>query len=347
MADFSCAELFAIKTKLPEIWKDSQVSADYEADIVPIQAIRENQTAIMTPLESASKDNMMTVEWISTCPNEVKDCDELENPCVIDGEEKDVVCKDYENDLCFYTEIKVRDDVFRTLSISRDEYLGREFNQALKDMDEKLAQIAVAKIDSFAGVNQLTEGQGTVSGTSTFIPAAYWTPNLFAYLSKVAVYNKMKNSFLFNGGNLWEQNWNARFDQLNDNMKDKFPKLNTFKQYFDLFWTDQILGQKKSFLITKGAIALANQARFPLIPEQFSNGANIIRYKVQSNNLPGIFYDVEYKTTCGASSINKKSAITHDWRFSFVGGIFLNPVGCNDERTGVLSFVCGDAGSGY
>ena len=37
--------------------------------------------------------------------------------------------------------------------------------------------------------------------------------------------------------------------------------------------------------------------------------------------------------------------VKHVWKIKTRGDIFLNPLGCDNDRTGVLKFVCGNAPS--
>jgi hypothetical protein len=65
------------------------------------------------------------------------------------------------------------------------------------------------------------------------------------------------------------------------------------------------------------------------------------RWSIESKTLPGVFYDVIYNNECVANN-----EIKHNWSLYVKAGIFLNPLGCNDDVTGVIKFVCGvNAGS--
>lgn len=66
------------------------------------------------------------------------------------------------------------------------------------------------------------------------------------------------------------------------------------------------------------------------------NGAGITKSLTASRNIPGIFYDTIYTTECSGDDI------LHSWKMKLKAGIFLNPTGCTDTRTGVLRFVNGD-----
>ena len=95
---------------------------------------------------------------------------------------------------------------------------------------------------------------------------------------------------------------------------------------------------QKTFMIDKGAVAIASKNQYGSSPVTISNGANITRFSVPSINLPGIVYDVVYKTECSGSDI------IHKYKFIARFDVFLNPASeCDPDNTGVLSFICGEA----
>ena len=69
-------------------------------------------------------------------------------------------------------------------------------------------------------------------------------------------------------------------------------------------------------------------------PMNGSNGARQIWYTMPSYNIPGVVYDVVYQEECASNDVK------HSWKITFNGGLFRNPNGCSDNRTGVLGFTC-------
>jgi hypothetical protein len=116
------------------------------------------------------------------------------------------------------------------------------------------------------------------------------------------------------------------------------PMLEAIRTYNDLFNMNTVVGANKMFMIDKGAIAFASKVRYSKTPEEISNGANMIRYSIPSKNLPGVSFDVIYKTACSDSDI------IHSWKLIARFGTFNNPTSsCDNTNTGVLSFSCGVA----
>ncbi len=334
--DFSCADLVNVQIKAEQMWAEAAFKKEYQAQAVAAQAVLAEQTANVTPTENSEKDNIVTVYWVDDCSDTVGDCTD---ECTITGTEAQASCKDYEITLCREDTLVIKEKVFRNTALSFEEVLARQWARKIQKLDEDIAKTVVAKIDSFSGVNAYTGGIGTVVGTNTYIPASYWTPEIVAYLSQVAVLNKSSDAYLLDGDNLFQQEILAAFKQVQPGDAADLPMLQAFRKYFDLFNMNAVLApDQKTFMIDKGAVAIASKNQYGSSPVTISNGANITRFSVPSINLPGIVYDVVYKTECSGSDI------IHKYKFIARFDVFLNPASeCDPDNTGVLSFICGEA----
>ena len=97
-----------------------------------------------------------------------------------------------------------------------------------------------------------------------------------------------------------------------------------------------------SILFDPNSAALVTKAENEAYGEQgrvvdTSSGPRVRMYTQESMNLPGIVYDMYYQEVCSGSPDD----ITHTWKIVTRGDTFLNPLGCNNDRTGILKFVCG------
>lgn len=333
----SCAQLQKVVAKIDKIWADNQTNQDYKAEVGVLTALRENQTARLKELEDPDKDKTLRIWWLQDCQTDVDECEDDPDNCDWTGPEIEDKCKDYALDICFSTKFSIEDIQFRKHEANPEEALVIHMMSALKRMDESLAQRAVAKLNTFLGINQYTGGIGEVNGVNTYIPANYWGPDMYGYFGVVQKINKFTNPFLVHGSNLYQVNWQNSYNVANANQKDGLPKLQSIKSYWDLFNIDVVNAPDTvSYMIEKGAVAFANQARYPLNnPREFKFGS---RWSIESKALPGVKYDVYYKERCVADD-----KVYHDYKIVARAGIFLNPFGCNEDKTGVLRFVCGSA----
>jgi len=335
--NFTPALLQKTVAKMDELWADNQTVNDYVPEVGVLTAIRAEQTAKLSVIENPEKDKVLKIIWAADCGGEVEDCTdgEADQFCDWTGPQAEARSKDYALDECSTIPFTIEESVFYTSELNQQEVLAVQMLNAMKKLDEHLAQKTVAKLNSFAGVNQYEGGIGVVDGSVTYIAPNYWTPSMYGYFALVAKKNKLNNPFLIHGTNLYQTMWETEFLNLNQNQKDLKPKLGSMRTYWDIWNIDLVNEEiKRSYMIAKGAVAFANKARYPKNnPKEYQFGK---RWSVQSKALPGVWYDVFYKESCGEGE-----KVFYDFKMRATYGIYLNPFGCNDDVTGVLLFDCG------
>lgn len=329
--DFSCSQLLVIQAKAEQLFGDDVRRADVTPYSGAALAVLENQTATFTELQDPDKDREIKVTWVQSCDPTVSD---LGDSCEIDGSEAGSFCQNYALNIFKETSFSINENVFRTSTLTREEVVAKEMAVRIKALDEYIARAVVARLELWAGVNALTSPY-TVSGTQTTIPAAAMNASLMGYLALAMAVNKMQNMYMLSGSNLFIPNWNAEQEMGNADGKGNASKMQTFKKYFDLFNVDNVTAQQSTFLINPSAVAITNKVRFGTTPEEYKT-SNVYqkRYSVNST-LPGIKYDVYYAAVC------ENDNTIFSWKLVWRGGIFLNPLGCSNNRTGILQFVCG------
>lgn len=330
--NFDCADLQVINVAIDRAWADNQINKDYTSYAQSLTAIMTEQTASMPDLENVEKDEKVKVYWSADCSDTLADCDD---DCTVGGPTPEAQCKEYQLDICKKAGFSIPEKRFRKSNLTREEVVARAMLKRMKELDEFLARTVIAKLDAFAGVNQYP-GIGTVVGGLTYVNPALWTADVMGYLAQVGIMNKLANPFVLNGTNLWQANWQAQFNNLNQNQRDEMAKFGALRTYWDPFNVDTVnAGNKVSYLVDKGAVAFVNKAYYPLNSPIEYLGAGQTRYSIASRNIPGVFYDVVYTNRCVANEIY------HDFTLYVNAGIFQNPLGCNPDVTGVLKFQCG------
>lgn len=336
--NFSCQALQKIVVEVDRIWADNQMASEYTPKVDVLTAIRKEQTANLSEIENPEKDLELRVEWNADCNDNLDDCDG--NDCTIGGPEAEGKCKNYALDICYKTGFSISEKRFRGIKTTREAVVAKSFAKRLKELDEKLAQVMVAKLNAFAGTNQFTGGIGDVDGGTTYIAPSYWTADMYGYFSQVQVMNKFNDAFMIHGGNLYQQSWLANMNNIDPARKPEAAKLNAIRSYWDMFNVDSVnTPDRVSYMIAKGAVAFANKAYYPLNnPVVYKNDT---RWSIESKALPGVYYDVYYNNECVTTE--GANDVKHNWSLYVKAGIFLNPFGCNEDITGVIKFVCGTA----
>lgn len=326
--NFTASQLATAIVKADNMWADSMLKADYTANVGVATALRSEQNANVGILQDSEKDRDVKIIWINSCGNEVVD-DDGDN-CEIGGEQAGSDSKTYALTIKKKYGFSVREDTFRGNEFNMEDVVARCFLEADKKLSENIAQTAVAKLDSFKGTNQVTTGLGTVNGLETEIASADWTSRLFAYLTKVGIMNSITNPFLISGDNLFEERLVTMLSEANANGKGDKQLFSLLRTYFDLFNVDTVLSpDQKTFMVNRGAVAFASKNKYGAKPIQYKSQD---RYSIASRNLEGVRYDVYYTNECSDDDMNHHFTVRawYDW--------YLNPLGCNAQKTGVLSF---------
>jgi hypothetical protein len=339
--NFDCARLQEIKANLSTMFvNDGVLNADLQADVAPLQAIIDMQTASFTPLEDPMKDNTVKAVWFDNCGNDaVEDCNTDE--CAIDGVEGGTQCAEYELDICLESPgFKVTEKKFRSLgnTISQNQEISRMLARELQKMDQAVANRSVSFLNASVGEN-LNNSPYAPSSGYTNIPATAWNPDIFGYFEATRRRNKLPNMRLILGGLMEQYLWKIGMETSTGEGQNNARKVGSLGTvYTDSFTTEDVLTYKAAFLVNPDSVGFVSKAYHTpygagrVVP--IDGGGNQTLYTVRSLAIPSITYDVIYQVKCIGNDI------VHIWKLKFKGGFFLNPTGCNTDRTGVLEFRC-------
>lgn len=330
--DFTASQLVQSVVKADRMFADDMMKADFEGNVDVWKAVKAEQNANVALLQESEKDREVKVTWINSCGDVVEDCDG--DDCDLAGNELGSDSKVYKLDLCKQYKFTVDEMTFRTNDYKMEDAVAKGMLKADKALSEAIAKSGVARIESFKGVNQVTDGVGTVNATTTEtdINAADFNERLFAYLYRVAIQNEMSNPFLLSGTNLFEDRLVTMLAAANANGKGAAELYKLMRTYFDLFNIDPMNAPDlKTYMINRGAVAFASKAHYGAVPTEYI-GAGQKRWSTESRNLPGVRFDVHYTNRCSAGTMK------HDFQIKAKYDYFLNPTGCDGTRTGVLAF---------
>lgn len=338
MPKFTTAVLANVQLKAERMWRDNQNAASYTTEVAGLTAIRENQTAVITPLQDSDKKYVVSINWIDASMIAARKLNEdnAGNNCDLDGVELDAKAKPLALDSFYGTDFKVNEDQLRDKIYGTDEVVSMGIMAALRALDEKVAVVSMAKADSYAGINQYV-GTYSQSNGQTQVPQAAYTPAFFAYLQQAAILNKMRSSYIIDNGTLFQQQVIANANAANGEGKGAAALLGSLKVYTDMFNMASAGLTTDNLMIRRGALAFASKSKYSETPIEYGGEVNQTRYSVASPSLPGVRYDVYYTIKCTVVP-GGEDEIVHIWRFVSRFGLFLNPEGLATGNTGVLAF---------
>lgn len=316
-----------------KMWADDMMKADFTANTEVVTALRAEQNAKVEILQDSEKDRQVKVYWANLCGEEAEDCDG--DDCDLEGSELGSDSKTYGLTKCAQWKFSVDEMKFRTNELDMQEVVAKGFLKADKLISEAVAGVAVARLEAFKGVNVVTDGLGTVDTTETYISAADWNERLFAYLYRVGIQNQLSNPFLLSGGNLFEDRLITLLAEKNSNGKGAAELFKLMRTYFDLFNIDSAnTPDLKTYMINRGSVAFASKNHYGATPTDYMTQK---RWSMPSRNLPGVRMDVFYNIACSDETM------LHNFKIKLKYDFFINPTGCDATRTGVLSFIKGEA----
>lgn len=322
-----------IRVKAETIMFDDRIKQQFDARYDVIKLINNIQTAQVYPsLARNTKTVAVDVLWQNVCGSDAED----NVNCTVGGDKSSTNLDTYTLSYEKVVNFSASESDFDDNEFDIESAIAKQFLKADKNLTESFAQYSVGIIDANAGWNTTTpEGKGDIVGADTYIAPAYWNSALAAYFTRVAIMNKFTDPNLLSGTNLFEQEYVAQRMNANANGKGDYLLFGDMKLWFDLFNVDTVTTpNQNSYLISQGALALANRA---LHKDSIEVLHDFSRWRMPSRYLPNMYYDVFYETEC------EYDRVKHNFKVKLVADCFVNPTGCDDNNTGILSFTCGTA----
>jgi hypothetical protein len=311
---------------------DDRIKQQYIPKYDALKALMSIQNArVMTPL-SFKKDYDVEIEWMNACEVGVED----NTSCELGGVEASTNVEQYAISYEKVSNFSVDETKFQDNRFDKEEAIAKLFLAADKKLVENFTEYTLTKLNTFLGQNEMgTEGKGVVDGTTTWIKPVYWSADLMAYFHRAAKKNSFSNPILLSGSNLYEQVWLAAAKVGNADGKGDFALFGSIPMAFDLDNIDSVNDDQTTYMIQTGALAFANKAVNPDVPEIVPGV--FTRYTMSSKFMPNFKYDVFYKPECTTGDM-----VIHHFKVKLKADVFANPVGCTATNTGFLAFACGE-----
>lgn len=332
--DFSPTRLSELQLNAETKWHDKVKNRDYTPDLATAKVIVEQQTADMSEITTVGLDQVVSVNWVDFCQDNSDDTVTDADDCDIEATEAESKTEQKKIDTFVQDTFKVTEESFRGNFIKMDDSIAISLLAMERNLINKLNKKMAAKLLTFGGINQYA-GAGTigtnVNGYTEILADKFTAEGFFPYLQQARVMNKFTSLLTLDGGNLFQDNYRSQKFLGNDNGKA------AASMYGDLTYRNDLFGfaansiQDVTIVLDPGSVAFGSAYRFPETPREIKN-PSITRYSVPSNYIPGLRYDVTYKMECVGTTI------THSWKYKIRTGLWLNPLRCNEDITGVMLF---------
>lgn len=331
----------AFVVSLPEIyrsldvaWNDAIKQADYVAQAEAARVCLMNQTARVEPGEiisgtgSNAKKRTVRVHWLNAC-------------AITDGAAGDecaVASTELTDDSKTYTIGSSREASFkvswkdqRTRPHNINEMVATGLLTASKALDEYISHQYLAFLAANNGAHEVTYNVGSNGAGNVWqIEGTSWTVDLMMEFALGARFSRFPAAYAIHGLNLWRERFKAGQYAANDDGKGENNLFSILPMYWDPIGFSEASIGDMSFVVNKASVALATGNYYDTAPLEF--GGNHRMYRIPSRNLPGVSYDVHEIETCTSNDMVVSYRVTAHFDF------FLNPTGCNANRTGILQF---------
>lgn len=326
---------------------DDRIKQQFIPKIALYNYVQSLQTATLNTAFNArpGKEYDVEINWMNACDT----FDSNDVSCNFDGNEVSTNAQEYTLQKRIVKEFKVMDYKFRDNQYDADEAVAKALLRIDKLISEEFTQYLTTQLDTFAGVNQVGSiDNRIVAGNATFIPPEEWTAEIMAYIARTSIMNRFTNPALISGANLWESIYVANAKRGEFDAGKDYVLWNGMPIWFDLFNVDAPMSPDfVTFMVSQGALAMASKTWNPDVPFRSFDD---IRYTIPSRFMSGMKYDVFYTNKChpdgsvsNPSEGYKKDTLAHFYKVVLTADLYLNPLGCDQENSGVLKFVNSEA----
>lgn len=359
LTNFNNVKAAEIQPLLDQIWKEPSTSKSYGIKAHAIKAILENQTAELKLLEDPEKLNQVGVKWVDFCGDTSTDGTEADDCTNTAGAEGSAKTKSYVLDIFKEDVFSVASEELQSSVVSYDEIVATGLASKIRNILESFNKSAVAVIAANKGTNPLPNDYSYDAVTKdTSIPSTdFGGEELIPYFMQVAESNRSMQTFLLDGGNLFKDYYIASKKVANLDGKTAAGMYDDLQFRHDMSGFAANALSANTFLIDKGALAIANRAKYPGLSQLakmpdggwiHTSAGSMMRYSIPVN-LPdlmpmmfinqgklikqSLMIDVQHSVICVGTVLKPT------WKLKLRAGVFASPIRCNTGNTGILSFT--------
>lgn len=339
--DFTCSELQTVHAMARDRFDEGGASlrSTYVSEAEAVRVFMDVQTAQLPELADINKKKTVKLMWTDVCPQEAEECPD--DYCDISGVESSSNCEEYKVDKCVAAPgFSVTEEVFYTNEFDREQVVSQQHLRAVLTIENEFNKRFLEFTADNAGVNQDPISPWQIQGDTTFIPAHGWNGDMMGYLDTTLAVNRLRAGQMVSTQFLRTPWINTQRSVSAPGGEAEQLKLNAFgTPVFDLFQLSGVLGGQGLLMYDPSSMALVTRSDFARygasgLEINGATGAKQRRYTVRGITLP-IDIDVIYQMECIGKDIK------HTWKYFINYGQFLNPLGCDGDRTGILKFQCG------
>lgn len=341
--DFTASVWPEVQVKALEMWENPRIRQRIQRPVEAAKGFIENQQVRFDDVLTQGQCIGVKATWLKDCDYAVTDDSSTDvYDCTIAGAEAESDSTVYDTNLGFYREFQVNNEDCN----NQFTYADKVAEQLLKEkaaMDQELNKRILGFVDGAAAATGYTDGLASVVGTASQIETKHWDVDLMGEFAAHAAYNDMaENSYFISGNNFFNGAWNAEYEALNDDQKDRIAKYGAFGQwYFDLRDMISEIGAGFTYMVDPGAAGFFDNVKEQsLSPVSLGDKDATMQWMVTSDNLvkpdgTPVRYGIVARHTCSRNGVGLTT--NTNFRITLHGGLYQSPNPCT-IHSGILEF---------
>ena len=351
----AATKIIDARVRAEEIWADSQAvkSRQYMPKMKLTQTILGQQTADFSALKDRRNCGKVKVTWKALCQGTATLQTGITKinsfMCNISGTPSDTAVQEYTMDSAIQSSgFTITDDLCQNV-YQLDELIADGLLMQHKEVVEKLGAFIIAKLVSFKGANNyLGNGLITAAAGNLYKIAGFdaVASTMVPYLLRAADNNEMGNPILLQGDALYNNLYrdNKQQDTQNDN---GYMKMWNDLNIVEDFKTFNAASMNNDFLfIDSGAVALVTKYSGTEQPQELGWGEYLttmpllggILVDAQGEQILVDVYQKRQKVVIETVGGKDRCVWGTTYQLELKLGMFLNPVACNNNYTGIIHF---------
>lgn len=328
MASFNTS-LAKVQVAVEQSWRDPILNTSYIAKTAALTAQLQRQTATLSPIRGTGKNAKsltQTIYWPLSCSITTASCSD---ECAVATAEATDNSQDVTLSCLRQVSFKETRNRFRTSPLSQEQVVALQMLANMKALDEYLTQQYIAFLEANKGDHEYTLSIGSDVSGDWQIPAADWTVEIIPELVASAEMSRLTNPYMLDGANFYTQMFRAKAFNANSDGKGEMNMFSEFPYVSDLV-NMSTAAPGKTYMVNPSSVAFISGNFYDTTPMEHAGAHRM--FKMPSRNLPGVFYDVHEVEACTSGDL------VNSYQIRVNGAFVLNPLGCEEGRTGILSF---------
>lgn len=342
--DFTASYLADIQLKQDKMFANGRQTKELSYPLDALNTILNRQRVEFDPILKGGSCIAVNAHWLKDCSEE-DDSSATDIECEIVGAPIESDSQEYKPNIALVERFSVTDDECRDAFAAAEKIAYRMTTSKVK-LAKRLSETLIAALGAGATASTYVPDIFTDNaGVLEFDPVNIG-PDMLADIALVAAVNRLESVFMIWGTKFWQSNYNAMFEKLNDDQRDRIAKFQAFDMTWDPINMISLGIENKGLLVEGGAYGFYNQNDFMSdVPVELKSDMFTWREPLfnithaNGSRSEQIYIDVRMTRDCIIMEKTHRNVPKRGQQFELVlsGGFHLAPTDCVGGQ-GIIEF---------